>query len=199
MSHPLRPVAWFILLVVVALALNAPVLDGDYYGDDYQFVFETPHLAPFYYFVHANPENPFYRPIQATWLATVQAATGRHTWPIHVASIVLHALLGLFVFGAMAALGHPPRSAALASLLVVASQAAVPAVAGNDTISQLLGTMGGYVSVWLFYRHAVGGTGAAGVFRDPRYLAALALLSLLMVAVLVPLDLRLLRRRVLGD
>ncbi|HEU4366570.1 MAG TPA: hypothetical protein VFT13_14025 [Candidatus Krumholzibacteria bacterium] len=177
-----RPLQWFLALVVVSFAVGAPALHGPYYADDFQFVFDPPHLDPFYHFSHENPHNPFYRPIQSALLAAVQSGFGLSTWPIHAGSIVLHALLGFLVFRMVSGLGLGRGEARLASLLVVASQAAVPAVAGNDTLSQLLGTLAGYLSLWWFYRWARGEKVSARGIGDRRYLGALAMLAVALFA-----------------
>lgn len=170
-----RSLAWYGVLVALTLSAYWPSITGPYYEDDYQFVFLAPAASPFHYFAHPNPNNPFYRPIQCGFNTLVQRA-GPGTWPIHVVTALVHAGLALLVLMALLALGYRRRVAVFAALLTVLSQAAVLAVAGNDTLSQVLGTACGYLSVWAFYAFVRGEPGR-GIF-DRRFGAGLLLLAL---------------------
>jgi hypothetical protein len=169
MSDPLRSrrrlafSAWLLLLWLLALAAYFPGLRIQRYADDFQFLFDAPpeHLG--HYFIHPNPHNPYaYRPLEAALLILSQRTFGIDTLPIHLAQITLHALLSWLVFVRMRRLGLPAAGAALGSLFMLLSQANVEAVAGNDTLSQVLGTLWGVASLWLLEQSLAGSEGAGG-------------------------------------
>jgi len=149
-----RPLRWFAVLLAASFFVGIPAIDSPYFSDDFQFVFESPALNPVHYLTWENPHNGFYRPIQSAFLAAVQTASGLRTWPIHAAQIALHGALAMLLFNALIGLGFGRRDAVLASVLLAVSQAAVMAVSSNDTFSQVLGVLTGYLAVWAFYRSA---------------------------------------------
>jgi len=168
---------WFAVLLAASFIVGLPAIDAPYFDDDFQFVFETPALNPVHYFMHGNAHNNFYRPIQSAFLAAVQSVWGLTTTPVHLVQIVLHASLAMLVFTAMLGLGFRRRDGIVASLLVATSQTAVMAVSSNDTLSQLLGVLAGYLAVWTFYRFARDHRSSTGL-GDRRYLAGMGWLAI---------------------
>lgn len=148
----LNGVRSFILFTVVGFAVYAAGLTGRYFADDFKYVFQLPSSKIFYFFAHANPATAFYRPVQSMVLAAIQSVAGDHTWPVHVLTISLHILLSLFVFFASKSLGIPKYQSLVASFYMLVSQANALAVLSNDTLSQVGGTLCGYVSLWLLFR-----------------------------------------------
>jgi hypothetical protein len=176
MANPTeQPRRWFAVLLLSSLAVAIPAIDAPYFSDDFQFVFADPALDPAHYFAWHNPHNIFYRPIQSAFLAAVQIGWGLSTWPIHSVHVVLHAALAMLVLTSLVELGFRRRDAALASLLVAVSQAAAMTVSSNDTLSQLLGVLAGYLSVRAF--HASARSSCRALLYDRRYLSGLAWLA----------------------
>jgi len=138
-------------MFVVAFIVYWPGLNAPYFADDYQFVFDKPASKIFYYFTHPNKENGFYRPLQASFLAAVQAYFGMQTWPVHLTQLSLHTLLACFVYIAIKELGFSRLQAAVGAAFMLLSQINVHAVSSNDTLSQLGGTFFGTLSLWLLY------------------------------------------------
>lgn len=171
-----RPLRWFAVLLAASFFVGIPAIDAPYFSDDFQFVFESPVLNPVHYLTWENPHNGFYRPIQSAFLAAVQTGWGLDTGPIHAVQIALHGALAMLLFNVLLGLGFGRREAALGSLLLAVSQAAVMAVSSNDTFSQVLGVLTGYLAVWAFFRSARENPGRA-LLGDRRYLAGLAWLA----------------------
>jgi hypothetical protein len=170
---------WFAVLLAVSFFVGIPAIDAPYFSDDFQFVFSSPVLNPAHYFAWDNPYNGFYRPIQSAFLAAVQTGWGLGTWPIHAVQIAMHAALAMLLFNALLGLGFGRREAVLGSVLLAVSQAAVMAVSSNDTFSQVLGVLTGYLAVWAFFRSARGARDDPGraLLGDRNYLAGLGWLA----------------------
>jgi hypothetical protein len=140
-------------ITVLGVAIYSSGLAGPYFGDDFQLVFQYPSAKYLYFFTHANPNLVFYRPIQSMIMAMIQSAVGLNTVPVHVLTFALHLVLSVVVFVASRRLGLSPRQGFIASLIMVISQANAMAVLSNDSLSQVAGTLCGYLSVLLFYIH----------------------------------------------
>lgn len=143
---------WFVVLLAAGAAIFATGMRIPYYADDYQFVYDrSVHTPVHHYFFHNNPENNFYRPIQASVLLVLQRNFGLDTYPVHILHLALHVLLSWLVFVAMIRLGFSGAQAAIGSLFMLASQANAAAVLNNDTLSQIAGTLFGCLACWFTY------------------------------------------------
>jgi hypothetical protein len=158
----LKTILWLFVLALIVFSLYFPGLKIKYYGDDFEFVFLSPSTKIFYFLSHSNPYNGFYRPIQATFATVIQTYFGLNTLPIHVTQIFLHLLLSWLIFVFMNRMAFSRLQAALGSLFMLVSQTNVYAVLGNDTLSQISGTLFGCCSIWLlvsyYYPHITEGT-----------------------------------------
>jgi len=134
----------------VSLGVYSSGLKVAYYGDDMRHIFDRPAAMVFHDYCHENTFG-YYRPVESSVLAIVQAVFGLNTVPIHLMQVLIHGSLGWLVFVFMKRLGFSTLRAALASLFLLISQANVLAVASNDTLSQVGGTFLGYFSLWLLY------------------------------------------------
>ncbi len=158
----LNSVLWLVGMGVIALAVYWPYLNAPYFGDDYQFVFDKPASKILYYFAHRNPQNGFYRPIQASFLAVVQMYKGMQTWPIHLTQIGLHVVLARLVYVVIMSFGFSRLQAGIGAVFMLLSQASVHSVLSNDTLSQVGGTLFGCLSLWFLYRSYGGTNDGAG-------------------------------------
>jgi hypothetical protein len=143
------------LLLAFALAalLYLPARSIPFYADDYQWHWDPPPASILHFFAHANPHQPnAYRPIQAAFLLAVQRAFASATWPIHVVVLGGHFLLAGLVYAWMRQAGFPRLDRLFASTLLLVSQAAVHAVASNDTLSQVYSTLFGVLALVLLER-----------------------------------------------
>ena len=170
---------WLAFLLLLGGSLYWPGRHAAYFGDDFQWYFDPAPGSIFHYFTHANEHiRNAYRPLQAAFLIAVQQRFGLETLPIHVIQVLLHVLLSWLIFTWMRTHGFRAVQSYLGSLLMLISQANVMAVNSNDTLSQVLGTLFGCVSVGLFFR-SLGGSAAEPALRsspEPRDLALSVLL-----------------------
>ena len=144
----IRKTAWLLGMTVLAIVVYYRGLSGAYYGDDLGFAFDDPLSKIGYFFTHPNPFG-FYRPLEGAFLATVQAACGLNTLPIHLVQICLHALLCWMVVLIMLQLGLSTIQAGLAMCFLLVCQANVLVVLSNDTFSQSAGTFFGCVALYM--------------------------------------------------
>ncbi len=142
---------WLLILTIASLAVYFSSLHIWYYGDDFQYVYEDPASRIFYFFSHPNLFHGFYRPVNSAIIAVVQVFFGLETWPIHLINILVHAFLCWLVFLFMKREGFATWQGVLASAFMVVSQENASAVLGNDTFSQISGTLFGCLSVWFLY------------------------------------------------
>ena len=161
-AKPLEPLRWLAILFVAGVAVYAIGLSASYYDDDYQFVFDqSPGWTLGDCFFRNIPGNNLWRPLQASFLWLVQQGAGLNTVPVHATQLALHVLLSWLVFLFLLDLRFARTQAALASLLMLVSQANVHAVSSNDTISQVGSTLFGYLSLWLMFRSLDGRNAAS--------------------------------------
>jgi len=131
--------------------LYAGGTDIAYYGDDFQFYFGTAPQHPLFYFFHKNPYALHtYRPVEAVFLSQMQYAFGMITFPIHLTQISLHILLCCLLLSGMRRQGFSCTQSFLAALYLLVSQANPHAVLSNDTFSQVLGALTGFLSLYFF-------------------------------------------------
>lgn len=165
---------WVPLLAAAIGASYWVGLSGPYFSDDFQFYFASGFSKPLRFFYERNPDNEFYRPLQASFMAAVQAIWGLNPVPIHVTTMLLHTLLSILVFVAMKRIGFKPLQAILASGYMALSQANVLAVVSVDTLSQVSSTLFACLALgWIYVATLYGGLADGdhgGVRRGP-YLA----------------------------
>jgi hypothetical protein len=145
---------WLPWILLGACCLYAPGLHIPYFADDFQIVFSSPGSKILYFFAHPNPDNHFYRPIEAACAAAFQGIWGLDTLPGHLLILAIHLALGLLVARTARRLGCSPLQASLAATLMLVSQANALAVLSNDTLSQVCCTLFGYVAV-ICYAHGL--------------------------------------------
>jgi hypothetical protein len=144
-----RDAVWLLALAGLTAALYARGLHGGYFGDDLMFVTWPPRLDVAAALLERNPDTGWYRPIEALVLQLVQTRAGLATWPIHAIAIALHATIAWVTLLAVRRLGGGTRAAVTAGLAVVLLQAGAMAVASNDTLSLLFGTLAGAIAAWV--------------------------------------------------
>jgi len=145
------PLVGYLVLVATAIVLYAAGIDAPYFADDFQFVFDNPlaNTANCLTLIYPPSEyaTSFYRPIQTCFLLQVQGAAGLSTVPIHIVHIFLHAILSCLVCWTVFRFTSRRYPALVAGLAMAASQGNVLAVASNDTLSQLGGTLFGVAAI----------------------------------------------------
>lgn len=147
-----KPLTWFLCLGVVGYALYGIGIDIQYYGDDLQFYFGSRPQPLLAYFFHQNPYSAHvYRPLEAVFLAAVQQSFHLDTIPIHLVQISLHIVLACLVLAWMWNQGFAREQSLLAAFYLLISQASTHAVLSNDTFSQVLGTLAGYLSLYCLW------------------------------------------------
>ena len=168
-----------VAFVAVGVFLYLGAVAAPPYADDFQFVYgDSPHPV-WHWATHRNPYNAVaYRPIEAVIYASLQKAFGAlNPVPAHVLNMTVHVALAWMILLLVTGLGFPPAHALIAGLFALVSQAQVSAVAGLDTLSQVLAAAFATLSVYLAWRALWQGSLAAGAWRsrpDRRALACSA-------------------------
>jgi hypothetical protein len=139
----------FLILGVVIFLVYLPGIAIPYYGDDVGWFDAVSN--PWRHFVQVNADG-WYRPLQAGIYTVVQKHFGLSTVPIHLAMLLIHALLCVLVIQATTDLGYGGVSALLAGVLMALSQANAFALLSNDTLSQVAGTFFGCLALWALAR-----------------------------------------------
>lgn len=143
-------------ILFVMTALYAQGIHGNYFGDDFQFVFKPLPPNVFYYFSHINELNVMaYRPIQAVIMTVIQQYAGTSTMPLHCVSIAIHGLMVCLVYYLVRRLGFTLLAALIASAVMAFSQVNVHAVMSNDTLSQSLCALFSVASIASFAAFAL--------------------------------------------
>ncbi|MCL6582307.1 MAG: hypothetical protein K6U11_01590 [bacterium] len=145
---------WLLVLLLVGFGVYSRGLGIQYYGDDFQFVFDlSPPTNLFSLFFRVNPFNIFtFRPLQAVFLALIQRYFGLNTLPVHVSQILIHIFLCWLIYIFMLKVSLSPLQAFMGSLFMAVSQANGHAVLSNDTLSQVCGTFFSCLSLWLIWQ-----------------------------------------------
>ena len=141
---------WLALLIAFAACLYFPYLNAGYFSDDFLFYYNSPPSHLYDYFSSTGAVAHAYRPLEAIFLTIVQQHFAFQTWPIHTVAVLAHIVLCALVIVTGARLGFSSAGKALACILVLVSQAAPPAMLGNDTLSQAMSSMLGALSLVLF-------------------------------------------------
>ena len=141
------------LHVLAAILLGGLLLYGSgftipLYGDDYLAFFPPLSLKVFSPFLVGNPQAGTYAPISDSYLVLIQSLSGFETWPVHVSQWLLHSFLCLLVYLGALKLGFSRLQGLLGAMFMLISQANVHAILSNDTISQILACLFGYLSVY---------------------------------------------------
>lgn len=137
---------------LVALSVVAgtygPSVGMPLYADDFQVLWAVRALDGWDAFVATHSSFSFYRPLQNIVLAPALSATPPFTPPVHLLQIALHVVLAALTVGAGRRIGMGMRASLVAGAFVLVSQAAVAAVLGNDTLSQVASTVLGGAGLW---------------------------------------------------
>jgi hypothetical protein len=173
---------WLLVLLIAGVVIFARGLGIEYYADDFQFVYAHPIPGPLHFFFHEVPNNAFYRPLQASFIAVVQRTADLNTTPIHLTQLLMHVALCWLVYVAILRLGFARSQAVLGSLFMLIAQVNVHAVMSNDTLSQAGAALFGSASLLVLYLAGGGGPGPAQDARPPAWSAAGYALSLGLLA-----------------
>ncbi len=147
-NHPILLFIWILL----GFGLYAGGMSGQYFADDFKYVFDSPSTKIFHFFFNNNPNAAFYRPIESMVLAVIQSLFGLSTFPIHSIIVFCHGILSYCVYLATIRLGFSRTQAGVSGAIMLVSQANALAVLSNDTLSQVGGTLFGFCSLWYFYQ-----------------------------------------------
>lgn len=143
---------WLGVLAAVGIAVFGRGLRIPYFGDDLLFVHLGPAPGVLAQFRQVDPWNRWYRPVEAVVLAAIQHRFGLETLPLHALALAAHIALAWIVWKALLDFGASRFAARLASLLMLVAQAGAAAVLGNDTLSEVFGTLFGTWALVLFAR-----------------------------------------------
>src|SRR5688572_12151686 len=157
-----------LLLGALGVALYSDAITARHYLDDFDFVYGDLPYPAWHWLTTANPYNSVaYRPLEAAIYASLQGTFGPlNPVPLHVANIGLHVALSWLVFYVMLRLGFSRLQAVIAAFYSVAAQIQVSAVAGLDTLSQVLGAALGTGSLWLLWQSLWVGSLRDGTWRE---------------------------------
>ena len=114
----------------LAAVLLGPVLDGGFFGDDWELYLAHPAEHILGAFTEARPYE-MYRPIQLSLVAISQTLFGRDTTlPVHLVNLAAHAGLAVLVLHALSRLGASRLGAVLGGLYLTVSQLCASPVGG---------------------------------------------------------------------
>lgn len=143
----------FITLIIAIYWAFFPGISGSYYSDDFCYRVHDAATSPIYFLFNKNPlHGSAYRPLEFITLWFTQAISGYDTTLQHSIQILLHLLITFLLYSISQKLGLSKRSSIIASLFMLFSQSSVSAVSSNDTISQLYGTLFGFLSIYILYK-----------------------------------------------
>jgi len=129
--------AWLWLFWFAAsLLLYWPGLRAGYFSDDLLFFYYSPPRHLWDYFAQRGAAAQAYRPLEAIILSLIQQKFRFETLPIHLLSLSAHAGLCCIVWTAARKLEFRPIERWFACILMLVAQVGVPALLGNDTLSQ---------------------------------------------------------------
>ena len=148
-----------------------------YFADDYVLLFDKPKQYVGYFWTHPIPDTYFYRPLQGTFSALMQAQFGFNPFWLHAVHMALFGALVVVVFCASLTLGLSLRGAIIAGILFFSSQSNVFAVASCDQFSHLTATLFSFTGLWLLFRSLIR-NGSRDAAASGRLLRLLSLCSL---------------------
>lgn len=140
------------LLFGAALALYWPARQAGYFSDDFLFFFTSPPAHLYDYFFRIGSAIHAYRPLEAIILTATQQHFRFETMPIHLSALACHAGLICLVIAAARKLRLAVADMAIACAVMFFSQVGVPALIGNDTLSQSASAFLGWASVLLLWK-----------------------------------------------
>ncbi len=143
--------AWA-LLFCAALVLYWPALHAGYFSDDFLFYFTSPPAHLYDYFFRVGAAIHAYRPLEAIILTVTQQHFRFETMPIHLSALACHAGLVCLVIAAARRFRLPIADTVIACAVLFFSQVGVPALLGNDTLSQSASAFLGWASVLLLWK-----------------------------------------------
>ncbi len=132
----------------IQLLLMGPCLNGRFFCDDWQFLLADPCRMIGQAFLVPSPYD-LYRPLQLLAIAASQCWLGPGTLPIHLLVALFHAVTCVIVWRVTQAWVGSRLAAWLAVAMLSVSQLSITAVAGNDTLSLVMGTWAGVLAFWL--------------------------------------------------
>jgi hypothetical protein len=151
MSRTKQNIFLFTGLIALLTLIYWHALRIPYFGDDFQWFFPKPSDMLFGNFFHRAPDNNWYRPLQSMVLAFIQMMWGADTLPIRVVHLLLQASIGVLIFRVLRYWKVSFASSLIAALYFAVSQAATFAVICNDTMSQMMGSLFGALTLWNLY------------------------------------------------
>lgn len=137
----------FSFLFLFGIAAYSVGLSGLRYGDDFKFVFDNPFEKIFYFFFAENPNLAFYRPIESMFLAGIQWIFGTTTIPIHSLILYMHVTLCFLIYQTCVSMNMSRIQSWVAAIYMLLAQVNAFAVLSNDTLSQVGGTLCGFLSL----------------------------------------------------
>jgi hypothetical protein len=112
----------------------------------------------FHIFLDKNEVSYAYRPLEKLFLLTVQRSFDYDTTAIHITQMTLHFLFSLLFFLWLRKDGFSIGTSIFVFLYLLFSQAATHAIASNDTFSQIISTLFGYLSIFFYLQFVNGKT-----------------------------------------
>lgn len=146
-----QKIIFILLLFIAGVSLYWQSIFIPYYGDDCKYVLNPPPANLFYFFFHPNPNPDWYRPLEMLFHILFQNIAGINTIPLHSVQLLLHLFLAWGVFYVALKLLFSFVHASISSFFMLVAQTNVFAVASNDTLSQVMGTLCGCASLWCLY------------------------------------------------
>lgn len=135
----------------VQLLLMGPCLNGRFFCDDWEFLLADPCRMLGQAFLVPSPYD-LYRPLQLLAIAASQCWLGSGTLPIHLLTALFHAGTCVIAWRITHAWVDSRIAAWLAAAMLMVSQFSISAVAGNDTLSLVMGTWAGLLAFWFLSR-----------------------------------------------
>lgn len=171
------PALRFAGLLVLALAVYAPALQGDFLGiDDKHYILDNPRVTegPSPLAFWTGLEGVDYWPIHYTALWSLWKVFGRDPLPFHLVNVILHALNAALFFGVLKSLRI--RFAALAAAVFLVHPVNVPAVAWIFQLKTLLSTSFFLLAcrLYLSFDERAESSQGSRELLDRRYLASTA-------------------------
>ena len=157
-----------VAFLVFGIGLYTDAFTARHYSDDFYFIYgDSPHSVA-YWFVHTNPYNVLaYRPLESVIYAALQKAFGAfNAAPLHAVNFGMHVTLAWLTLHVMLQLGFTRTQSLLGASYGLVSEVQVPAVAGLDSLSQMMGAALGSISIWLLWRSLWSRSLADGTWRQ---------------------------------
>lgn len=130
-----------------------PGINIAFYSDDFMYRVYDVASSPYFYIVNKNPlHNYAYRPVEFILLWFTQAIAGNNTILQHCIQLVMHGITAFMIYYIVRQLKFSKLTAVLSSLYFLFSQSTVHAVLSNDTVSQQISTLFGYLSIYAIYK-----------------------------------------------